>query len=73
MVIVTVPLTRVPFTDNPARVTEPVGGGLPLPPLTVIVTESVCAVVMLGGLGVTVTVGNSNCAIKPVVADVLEL
>jgi hypothetical protein len=38
-------------------VTEPVGVGLPLPPLTATVTINACAVVMLGAPGVTVTVG----------------
>jgi hypothetical protein len=42
---------------TPKRVIEPVGIGLPLPPLTATVADSVCAVVMLDGLGVTVTVG----------------
>ena len=39
------------------RVTEPVGVGLPLPPLTVTFTANGCVVVMLVGDGVTVNVG----------------
>jgi hypothetical protein len=39
------------------KVTEPVGVGLPLMPLTPMVTVSDCAVVMLDEPGVTVTVG----------------
>ena len=39
------------------RVTEPVGTGLPLPPLTATTTERACAVVMLNDDGVTVMVG----------------
>jgi hypothetical protein len=35
----------------------PVGIGLPLPPLTAIVTDNPCAVVILDASGVTVTVG----------------
>jgi hypothetical protein len=38
-------------------VTEPVGVGLPLPPLTATITVKACAVVMLDAEGVTVTVG----------------
>jgi hypothetical protein len=38
-------------------VTDPVGVGLPLPPLTVAVTDNACAVVMLLADGVTVIVG----------------
>src|ERR1039458_6921247 len=45
--------------DNPGplRLTDPVGTGLPLPPLSVTVTDMLCVVVMLEGDGVTVTVG----------------
>jgi hypothetical protein len=39
------------------RTTEPVGVGLPLVALTVTATLSCCAVVMLDGIGTTVTVG----------------
>jgi hypothetical protein len=38
-------------------VTDPVGVGLPLPPLTETVTVKACAVVMLDEDGVTTTVG----------------
>jgi len=37
--------------------TEPVGAGFPVPPLTATATESVCAVVTLDTESVTVTVG----------------
>jgi hypothetical protein len=40
-----------------ARITEPVGVGLPVPLLAVTVTESVCTVVILDNDGVTVIVG----------------
>jgi hypothetical protein len=36
------------------RTIDPVGVGLPLPPLTATVTDSVCAVVTLDADGVTV-------------------
>ena len=39
------------------NVTEPVGVGLPFPPLTATVTVNGCAVVMLDRDGVTETVG----------------
>jgi hypothetical protein len=39
------------------RTTEPVGVGLPLVALTVTAALSCCAVVMLDGVGTTVTVG----------------
>lgn len=42
------------------RVTEPVGVGLPLPPLTLTETLKACAVVTVGAEGVTVTVGASK-------------
>jgi hypothetical protein len=38
-------------------ITEPVGVGLPVPPVTATVTVRACAVVMLVEEGVTVTVG----------------
>jgi hypothetical protein len=38
-------------------VTEPVGVGFPLPPLTTTVTDRACVVVMLDEDGVTPTVG----------------
>jgi hypothetical protein len=38
-------------------VTEPVGVGLPFPPVTATVTVNVCAVVMLVADGVNVKVG----------------
>jgi hypothetical protein len=38
-------------------VTEPVGVGLPFPPLTTAVTVNACAVVMLDRDGVTETAG----------------
>jgi hypothetical protein len=41
----------------PVSVTEPVGVGLPPPPLTAMVTVKPCALVMLLEDGVTVTVG----------------
>src|ERR1039458_4786480 len=60
MVIVALPLARVVADAVElalARVTVPVGVGLPLPPLTPMVTDNDCAVVMLDEPGVTVTVG----------------
>jgi hypothetical protein len=59
-VIIALPLTRVVAAEVYVpllRVSEPVGVGLPLPPLTPIVTVSDCVVVMLLGDGDTVTVG----------------
>lgn len=46
---------------------------MPLPPLTVIVTDNACAVVMLVAFGVTVTDGVNCCAVNPIVAEVLAL
>lgn len=46
---------------------------MPLPPLTATVTDNACAVVMLVGFGVTVTVGVAACAVNPVVPEVLEV
>ena len=59
-VIMALPLTRIVAAEVYVpllRVTDPVGVGLPLPPLTATVTVNACAVVMLVGEGVTVTVG----------------
>jgi hypothetical protein len=60
MLIVALPLARVVATEvypPPDSVTDPVGVGLPVPPLTATVTVRDCAVVMLDAVGVTVTVG----------------
>jgi hypothetical protein len=38
-------------------ITDPVGVGFPLPPLTVTATDSDCATVMPVGIGVTAMVG----------------
>jgi hypothetical protein len=53
------------------RVAEPVGVGLPLPPLTPTVTVRGCAVVMLDDDGVTVTVGVILAAESEIVLDTL--
>jgi hypothetical protein len=58
--IVAPPLLRVLAADVKVplvSVTVPVGVGLPVPPLTAVVTVNACAVVMLVEDGVTVTVG----------------
>ena len=60
MGIVPLPLTRLGSpTRFPPRVIcrEPVGTGFPLPPFTVAVTVTACAVVMLEEESVTDTVG----------------
>jgi hypothetical protein len=60
MLIVALPLLRVAAADvyvPLVSVNDPVGVGLPVPPLTATVTLSACAVVMLEADGVTVTVG----------------
>lgn len=54
-------------------VMEPVGVGLPVPPLTATVTDNACAVVMLADEGVTATAGLTCCAVSGVVAEVLAL
>jgi hypothetical protein len=73
MLIVALPLLRVavgevyppaPSDSEAVSVTEPVGVGFPVPPLTEITAESTCAVVTEGGVlidtfGVVKTV--SNC------------
>jgi hypothetical protein len=54
------PLLRVAAADvyvPLVSVTEPVGVGFPVPPLTATATVSACAVVMLDADGVTVNVG----------------
>ena len=59
-VIVALPLLSVVAAEvyvALVSVTEPVGLGLPDPPLTVTVTIVDCAEVILAGEGVTVTVG----------------
>ena len=59
-VITALPLLSAVADDvyvPPVSVTEPVGVGLPDPPLTATVTMVDCAVVILAGDGVTVTVG----------------
>ena len=60
--IVALPLPRVAAVDvyDPlVNVTEPVGVGMPLPPLTATDTERGCAVVMLDQGGFTATTGVS--------------
>ena len=60
MLIVALPPVRVVAAEvnpPPVTVTDPVGVGLPLPPLTAAVTVRGCAVVMLDAEGVTDTVG----------------
>ncbi len=47
--------------------------GLPLPPLTATVTVNGWVVLMLDGVGVTVTVGAAGCAVSPTVGETLEL
>ena len=48
----------------PVIVTDPVGTGAPLPPLTATDTISACVVVMLEVDGVTVTVGVAFATVK---------
>jgi hypothetical protein len=54
-------------------VTDPVGVGALAPPLTVTVTDSGWAVVMLESAGVTITVGITSCPLTESELDTLEL
>ena len=73
----TLPLVRVAAAEVYVpllRITEPVGVGLPLPPLTTIVTVKDLAVVILNADGVTVTVGVALVTpVSPVDPEILEL
>jgi hypothetical protein len=60
MLIVALPPLRVTAPEEYVplvRVTEPVGVGLLLPPVTATITDNACVAVMLDEPGVTVTVG----------------
>jgi hypothetical protein len=60
MLIVALPLLRVAAAEVKlplVSVAEPVGVGLPVPPLTEIATVNACAVVILDEDGVNATVG----------------
>jgi hypothetical protein len=60
MLIVALPLVKVVDDEvypPPLNVTDPVGVGFPLPPLTTTVTVRACVDMMLEADGVTVTVG----------------
>jgi len=74
MVICALPLVSVAAAEVYVpllNVTEPVGVGLPLPPLTATVTASDCATVILDAAGVTVTVGVTTVATKLAVTVIL--
>ena len=73
MMTVALPLLRIIAAEvypPPMSVTEPVGVGLPLPPLTATVTVKACAVVMLDEDGVTDTVGVVTACVTVTARDV---